>query len=347
MSLLSIDLDGLRSGSAAARRRIADDIDTACRTNGFLRITGHGVDASLIDEMLDTTAGFFDLPAAEKQRWTDPIAANNRGYAALGTEALGYSHDGDVAAPDLFEAFNVGREAVGAEHPDHAYFDTYRSFFAANVWPDTSPDLREVWLRYMAAVDSVNDRLLEAFAVALDLDDDFFLARTRRAIKTMRAINYERRPGSPDPLPGQLRMGQHTDYGIITVLLADPVPGLQVFHEGGWLDVVPEPGEFIVNIGDMLATWTNDRWVSTLHRVVPPPTDVTGAARRRSVAHFLEADPDAVISCLPTCVDADHPARYQPVEAGEYLLAKLLGPRELRPSEVPGRSQGGSGAPAR
>ena len=131
-----------------------------------------------------------------------------------------------------------------------------------------------------------------------------------------------------------MRMGAHTDYGSITVLLADPVPGLQISDgAGSWHDVVPSEGSFVVNVGDLLSEWSNDRWRSTLHRVVPPPPGVVGAVRRRSVAWFQQPNHDAVIECLPTCCDAANPPRYSPVTSGDHLLAKLMGPRLLRPSE--------------
>ena len=132
-----------------------------------------------------------------------------------------------------------------------------------------------------------------------------------------------------------MRMGAHTDYGIVTVLYADPVPGLQVLGpDGAWNDVVPEPGALLVNLGDLTAQWTNDRWRSTLHRVVPPPADADGRAHRRSVALFLDGNYDAVIECLPTCRVEGRPARYPAVVAGEHLLAKLLGPRTLSASSA-------------
>ena len=146
----------------------------------------------------------------------------------------------------------------------------------------------------------------------------------------MRTINYDRRDeaGSSRDL-GQLGMGAHTDYGVVTVLWADGSPGLQILDaDGHWHDVVPEPGALLVNLGDLTAEWTNDRWRSTLHRVLPPAP----GTRRRSTAFFLDADWDAVIECVPTCTDAEHPPKYPPVVAGEHLMAKLMGPRTLRPS---------------
>ena len=326
----AVDLEPFRSGDAAERAAVAAAIDAACRGSGFLRVTGHGVPADLCREMLDVTGRFFDQSLAAKMRFVVADKEANRGYAPSGSEALSYSIGDDVAAPDLFEAFNVGREdAVGD------YYDRHRRFYAPNVWPDTPPEFRSVWNEYEEAADSLARALLVAFAVALDLPESFFLDRTAHAIATRRGINYERRPGDPAVEPGQLRMGAHTDYGILTVLLADDVPGLQIQRDGTWRDVATPPGTLLINIGDMLARWTNDRWNSTMHRVVPPPADTSGTVRRRSVARFLEPDPDCVIECLPSCCSTENPARYEPVAAGEWLLAKLMGPRDLRPAEIP------------
>lgn len=332
-----VDLEPFRTGDAPARRRVAREIDEACRSTGFLQIVGHGIPDDLCARMLDVTASFFDQSVEVKRRFVVADVAANRGYSAEGSEALAYSLGEDPTAPDLFEAFNAGREdAVGP------IFDRSRRFFAPNVWPDAPPSMRSVWLEYQAALHGLNDHLLRAFASALEIDEHFFIERTRHAILTLRAINYERRAGAEDPAPGQMRMGAHSDYGVHTVLLADDVPGLEVRHEGSWQPVQVPPSSLIVNIGDMLATWTNDRWVSTLHRVVPPPNAADGPVRRRSVAQFLEADPDCVVECLPSCSSPDNPPRYAPITAGDYLLAKLLGPRELRRSELPGSGSGGS-----
>jgi isopenicillin N synthase-like dioxygenase len=176
-------------------------------------------------------------------------------------------------------------------------------------------------------VRGVADVLLRAMALALDLPEAWFPERCEHAIVTSRAINYERTPGSPVPLPDQMRMGAHTDYGVLTILLADPVPGLQVCRDGRWHDVIPPPGTFVCNLGDMLARWTNDRWTSTLHRVVPPPHARHHAFRRRAVARFLDCPPDLVVECIESCTDADNPPRYPPVLAGEWLMDKLLGGR--------------------
>jgi isopenicillin N synthase-like dioxygenase len=152
---------------------------------------------------------------------------------------------------------------------------------------------------------------------------------------TTRAINYERPAGAPDPEPGQMRLGAHTDYGVLTLLWADEVPGLQVQRGGRWHDVLVAPGTFLGNIGDMLAMWTNDRWHSTLHRVVPPPAHADGPVRRRSVARFLDGDPSMTVECIPSCCGADNPARYPAVNAGEWLRTKIVGGRTREVVDLP------------
>jgi isopenicillin N synthase-like dioxygenase len=320
----ALDLEAFRQGTPADRLAVARDVDDACRDTGFLVVTGHGVPQETCDAVLDAFAEFFELPEDEKRAVVVDDPSANRGYSALGQEGLSYSR-GEESPRDLFEAFNLGSEATVGD-----YYDRYRSFYAPNAWPAHPPQLRDAWLAYEAAVDDVATNLLEAMALALELPESWFVDSCRHAIVTTRAINYERRATTPDPVDGQMRMGAHTDYGILTVLLADDVPGLQVFRDGVWHDVSTPRGAFVCNLGDMLARWTNDRWISTMHRVVPPPAGSNGPVRRRSLARFLDCPPDLVVETIPSCIDADHPARYGPVNAGEWLRAKVLGSRALQ-----------------
>lgn len=339
MRVEPIDLRRFREGSEADRRQVAAEFDRAARTVGFFSITGHDVDPSLIAEMLRVTGAFFDLPAAEKMRYYVEDRSANRGYAPEGSEALAYSLGERDLPTDLFEAFNVGCELTDDQLTDPYYRGRGARFFAPNVWPTVPSEFRDVWLAYFDAVDAVADEVMAAAAVALGMPADHFVPLLDKGPTVMRANNYQRRGDATPPLDGQMRMGAHTDYGSITVLLADPVPGLQIRDDAGsWHDVVPPEGSFVVNVGDLLSEWSNDRWRSTLHRVVPPPSDVEGPVRRRSVAWFQQPNHDAVIECLPTCSDAENPPRYAPVTSGDHLLAKLMGPRLLRPSEPSPRS---------
>jgi isopenicillin N synthase-like dioxygenase len=303
----------------------ARDLDQACRTIGFFSITGHGVDRAIVQAMLAATDEFFALPLEVKLAYRSPGPHINRGYAAKGTEGLTYSLGVAGRPPDLFEAFNIGPETV-PKGPGLAA----RPEFAPNIWPGETASLRPALVAYFEEMAALCRRVTRLLALALGLEEAFFEDKTDHSTNTLRVNHYERRPGEPDPLEGQQRMGAHTDYGIVTVLYADPVPGLQIVgRDGQWHDVQPPEGAFLCNLGDLLAQWTNDRWRSTLHRVVPLPRSSSGPPVRRSVAFFHDGNFDAVVECLPTCCSAENPPQYPPVVAGDHLAAKLQGPRTL------------------
>jgi isopenicillin N synthase-like dioxygenase len=319
-------------GGTDAREAIASAVDNACRTVGFLQVKGHGVADGVVDAALTASDAFFALPMEEKARYAAPSPEINRGYTPLGSESLAYSL-GIERPADMFEAFNIGPDHI----PDDEWHRARPMSFAANIWPGSQPEMATALTAYFAAARATADLMTRIFAVALGLPERFFEPFNDRTTETMRTIRYERAPGAPDPVDGQQRMGAHTDYGIVTVLYADPVPGLQIVGpDGAWHDVVPEPGCLLINLGDLLARWTNDRWRSTIHRVVPPPRDNAGPTLRRSIAFFLDGNEDAVIECLPTCTSEDNPPRYGTITAGEHLLAKLLGPRTATKTDVAG-----------
>jgi isopenicillin N synthase-like dioxygenase len=163
--------------------------------------------------------------------------------------------------------------------------------------------------------------------VALGGREDYFEQFTDHSIDVLRMNNY-RLPSQDAQLEkDQLGMGAHTDYGIVTVLWADKVPGLEIQGaDGNWHPVMPADGALLVNLGDATARWTNEEWISTLHRVAAPKVNGT-LVPRRSAAYFHDGNVDAVIQCLPSCVTEDNPARYEPVTVGEHLAAKLAGSR--------------------
>ncbi|HET7538523.1 MAG TPA: 2-oxoglutarate and iron-dependent oxygenase domain-containing protein [Polyangiaceae bacterium] len=328
-----VDLHAFHSGEPAVQEALARSIDAACRQVGFLQIVGHRIPESVTRAMIEETNRFFALPLSHKQLLTPPRIGINRGYAGFESESLAYSLGSEHSLPDRFEAFNVGPDSV----PDDAFHRLApHDFFAPNLWPalEGFADFRPAVTRYFEEAKRVAFLLTEAFALALGLGVDWFRPFVDRSTLTLRIVNYERNPSEAPPVPEQLRMGAHTDYGMLTVLYADDAPGLEIFTlEGDWRPVRPEPGALLVNLGDLLARWTNDRWRSTLHRVALPPADLTGRAKRRSAAFFLDANYDARIECIPTCLAAGASARYPAVIAGEHLIGKLLGPRAGVPSK--------------
>lgn len=337
-----IDITQWRSTDSAARAAVAAQVDDACTEVGFLQIAGHSLPAETIDGLLSAMDQFFALPAESKLALVSPAPEINRGYAPVGAESLAYSLGHD-SPPDLFEAFNVGPDDIPIDDP--VYAAQLDGVFAGNIWPDRAEadGFRRAVTAYFEAVRTQAHELTDIFAAALGLDDQFFQPFTTHSTDVLRLNHYLAAPtnesasdsandsanDSGSAAPRRLGMGAHTDYGILTVLLADDVPGLEVLAPSGeWTAVRPQPGNLLINLGDLLATWSNDRWRSSLHRVLPPPP----GGRRRSAAFFHDGNYDALVSCLPTCTSADNPPRYPPVTAGDHVKAKLLGPRTLSKS---------------
>jgi isopenicillin N synthase-like dioxygenase len=315
-----IDISKFADGPQSGKQALAARVDEVCRATGFVAIVGHGVAPELIAEVQTTAKSFFDLPLGEKLAVQMPYPGYPYGYAPFQTEALAGSR-GDQTPPDLKESFSIGP-------PDRTLHDSESAEqefrFAPNLWPAEPVEFKQVWLSYYRAMSELAAHLMQIFAVALDLPEDFFADKIDEHCSAMRALNY------PDdlttPSPGQLRAGAHTDYGSVTILLSDPDPGgLEIFTpEGEWVAVPSVPGGFVVNIGDLMARWTNDRWVSTLHRVVCPCADEYGTQRRQSVAFFHQPNWDTEIRCLPTCLAAGEEPKYTPVTSGVHLREKFL-----------------------
>jgi isopenicillin N synthase-like dioxygenase len=165
--------------------------------------------------------------------------------------------------------------------------------------------------------------VLRAMAMALGVKEDYFADKFDRQASVCRMIRY---PAVQEtPLPGQLRAGTHTDYGIMTFVRGDDTPGgLQVKHRNGnWIDVHIPPKDFVCNIGDLMQRWSNERWVSTLHRVGIPPSDTT-PQDRISLVFFTNPNPDAEIRCLDNCVRPGEKPKYEPIQVSEHYLGKLM-----------------------
>jgi len=299
------------SGSDAAEA-VAD----ACADVGFLTVVGHGVPQSVIDRAWATAEQFFDLPLDAKMAVAMPRPGYPYGYSPVSGETLSASL-GRRGLPDLKESFAIGP----VDPPTHAFADVDEEFaWSPNIWPDaTLPALRTAWQTYYRCLAELAQRLLSTMACGLGLPEGWFDGMVDRHTSAMRALNYPSAGDVGDVPDGQFGASAHTDYGTLTILLADSTQrGLQVqAADGAWLDVVPEPGALVVNLGDAMARWTNDHWRSTMHRVVVPER------RRQSIAFFHNANWDARIECLPTCVTDGEAARYAPIEAGPHLMHKF------------------------
>ncbi|GAS97583.1 isopenicillin N synthase [Mycolicibacterium canariasense] len=309
-------------GSAAgdpACARVAAAFDTACREVGFVQVVGHGIDAEAIADLAAALDEFFGLPLTAKvPHRRDP--STNRGYSPPKSESLSMSL-GIATNPtnDYYEAYTVGVPA-SAFGP----LQVPESSYAANNWPDAAPGFRPRVERYFAEAQRLARTLMTVVTDALALPPRYFDPMIDHSIEVLKMNNFALPEGEPaEDLQG---MGAHTDFGILTVLWADQVPGLQVLdRDGGWHDVQPADGALLINLGDAMARWTNDRWLSTVHRVDPPVVDGR-IQRRRSAAFFFDGNYDAVLEALPGTL-ADGEVGYQPITVAENIAMKVAGLR--------------------
>jgi isopenicillin N synthase-like dioxygenase len=313
------DLSRFERAGAAERRELGREVDQICRTTGFLAVSGHSVPQGTIEDVWSLAHAFFDLPQEEKDRVRAPYPGYPYGYLGTGTEALAKSKGADTP-PDLKESFNGGPLAIpeGLTDPEALAF-----CYAETIWPGKPAAFVEAWKAYYRAMEGLAARIMRVFAVALNLPENFFDDFIDTPISALRALNYPETLIPPQP--GQLRAGAHTDYGSLTILLPQAgSSGLQIYTpEGAWREIPPVPGAFVINIGDLMARWTNDRWVSTLHRVVNPDHGAKGATRRQSLAFFHQPNWSAEIACLTSCLAAGEGPRYEPVLSGPYLMSKF------------------------
>ena len=312
------DLGRFEAAGGAGRRALADEVDAICRNTGFLAIANHGVPRAAIGGVWSKAQAFFDLPPEEKQRARAPYPGYPYGYLGPELEALAKSRNVE-APPDLKESFNGGPLRAPADMVDP---EALAFCYAATIWPDQPQGFQAAWSAYYGALEDLAARIMRLFATALKLPEDYFDAFIDAPVSALRALNYpaQQRP----PREGQLRAGAHTDYGSLTILLPqEGSRGLEIAsRDGGWIEAPAVPGAFIINIGDLMQRWTNDRWVSTLHRVANPPGP-DASLRRQSLAFFHQPNWFAEIDCLEACLAPGETPKYAPVLSGPYLMSKF------------------------
>jgi isopenicillin N synthase-like dioxygenase len=307
-----IELGDWFGGSAGDRNRIAAVVDQTLQRSG---VTGHGLPVEAAARTRALARQFFALPWQVKSRYAVSPQAG-RGWLGPGAEANAASEDGADrgAPPDLKESLSFGADRVTG-HPD-----VDRIWFQPNNFPTEVAGLAEALAGQSALMHGLADRLLELCAAALGLRADHFAAATDHPTYTFNVNHYPPMTQLGRPAAGQFRIGAHTDFGTLTVLDREPgAGGLQVHTQDGvWVDAPYHPEALTINIGDLLARWTGDRWYSARHRVLPPQLAAPDEDLV-SLVFFYETNHDAVIESLPAPIGRRaHPA----VRAGEYLAAK-------------------------
>ncbi|KAF2020777.1 Clavaminate synthase-like protein [Aaosphaeria arxii CBS 175.79] len=338
-SLPIIDISSYVNPKASpeSRQETAAALNRACIDYGFFYLTGHGIPESRLEQVISLARQFFALPLPEKNK----IKRYDAGGPEGGDGARGYQGMGENVTQgrqDHHEAIDLYRE-WDMQKDDTKTPGTNKTLQGPNLWPEQPAELKPVYLEYIDQLQQVGKALVHAMGAALDLgpeaaegtatreveDEKVFVRNTDNSFWVMRLIGYPKlsHPAALDAAADELSCGEHTDYGCVTLLLADPTPGaLQVLLKDGttWLNADPIPGAFVVNIGDMIERWTNGLWRSTRHRVIH-----RGNGYRVSVPFFFEPNFDAVVKPLGKCVEK---TGGEPVHEGntygEHLLGKVF-----------------------
>ena len=321
-----LDLSSWYAGSTSDRADLAARLDAALGSVGFFLVTGHRVAPELREAVRSAAGDFFALPAEVKQRYA--VSVMGRGWLPPGVEANAGS-EGTVTPPDLKESYTLGAsDPVGDPEVDDYWFQT-------NVWPAEVPALRTAVDAYLTEMRRLADDLLELCAAALGQDTDFFTRVGDHPTNTFNINWYPPITVVGDPLPGQFRIGPHTDFGTVTILDRQPGSGgLQVWNAATdeWEDAPWVPDAFTINTGDLLAYWSGGRWTSNRHRVLPPPADVPHESLI-SLVYFHETNHDTVVRPLGRD-DLAFVSYHMGVGNLQNVIAEYVRPRPLTGLEV-------------
>ncbi len=299
-----VSLAGMRSENLVDRAAVAKAFRAACRDKGFLYVVDHDIPKALIESVFSETKRFFALPLPRKKEVDMAHSPYHRGYEPLRGQALETG-----TPPDIKEGFYLGNEL-----PEHDPRVQAKLFdHGPNQWPENLPGFRETLDLYFERMESLCRLTMRALALALDLPEGHFEHFCDGAVSNLKLLHYPPQPSNAHP--DEKGCGAHTDWGAITYLLQDDVGGLQVWDEGhGWIDAPPIKGAFVLNLGDLIARWTNDRFRSTLHRVIN-----RSGRERYSVPFFFTGRPDHDVVCLPTCLANGEMPKYPPTTTLGHL----------------------------
>ncbi|KAJ6538542.1 hypothetical protein DFH09DRAFT_1177172 [Mycena vulgaris] len=315
-----IDFSTFRAGSPAEKKKVATEVVSAFKESGFLYLNGHGISAPTIENAFTKSAEFFRMPmdVKEKLAWEDPWS--NRGYVQIGRERVTQSTDAaEIAAlrekaPDFKETMEIG--------PDWDYV-------WKDQWPAETdvPEFKKSMLGFWKQCHELHVHVMRSIAIGLELEESFFDDKIQEQCHNLRLLSYPPIKRALLDKEGQARAGAHSDYGTLTLLFQDSVGGLEAQnpHTGVFIPATPIPGTIVVNIGDLLARWSNDVLRSTLHRVVAPAAKPLNAHEaitpaRQSIAFFCNPNFTAEIACLPNC---GKEAKYPPINTEAYIVGRL------------------------
>lgn len=307
MNIPVVDLSDFTSGDPARKQKFVKEIGKAYEEVGFVAVKNHGIPDDLISDLYKYVQQFFALPSEVKEKYEKKELAGQRGYTSFGRE-----HAKGFDAPDLKEFFQYGqtvedKDPISEEYPD-------------NVKVSEVPQLNDTLFKAYRNFEKSGKSLLQAIAVYLNLNENYFDEWVHNGNSILRAIHYP--PIQSEP-KSAIRAEQHEDINLITLLVGASADGLQILtKQNEWVGVTSLPEQIVVNVGDMLQRLTNNKLRSTTHRVVNPPRELWGTSRF-SIPFFLHPKGSMDLTCLPSCIDESHPKAYEDSTAGEYLDERL------------------------
>ena len=312
----SLDLSDFTSGTPAQKEAFVKKLGEAYQNIGFVAIKNHGLNQDLQDRLYTSIKRFFSLPEEVKKNYEKPEIGYQRGYTGKGKEHAKGRNTGD-----LKEFYHVGQELeyIPASDP-------VKTEYPANLWPEEVPDFKKDAIEAFKTLENAGKAMLRAIAVHLELAEDYFEDKIAYGNSILRQIHYFPIE-NPEAVPADaVRAAEHGDINLITLLMGASADGLQVLRKDGkWIPITALPDQLVVNVGDMLERLTNKKLKSTIHRVVNPPRDLMHTSRY-SIPFFMHPRSEMDLTCLESCIDANHPKQFEDATAGEFLEERL---REL------------------
>jgi isopenicillin N synthase-like dioxygenase len=295
-----LDIGPYLAGEPGARAALAHAVDKTCRDTGFLVIANHGIEQDLIDATFAAAASFFDLPEERKQALK--IGDLNIGYLPYGAQIVRTSKIHVNKQPNFSESFYI----VTDLSPDDPRIVSGDPLYGLNKWPADMPAFKAATLAYMAALRPLAEKLVSVVGTALGVADDYFLGEFKEPTQTLRLIRYPSHDGADDD---QFGFAPHIDTNFLTLLARSALPGLEVrTAQGEWIRPPHVPNTFVVNTGEMMGRYSNDRYTPTPHRVINDNNTL-----RHAIPFFFGPGLEAIIRPVETCVSADNPAKYEPL----------------------------------
>jgi len=302
-----IDLTATMAGTPGALAQASAALRHALENVGFYFITGHGVNQALVDGAFEAAQRFHAQPLDEKLKLR--INQHNIGYLPIRGSVTRHSKINPNNKPNVNEAFFAKRDLP----PDHPDVLANLPFRGMNQWPDNLPGFREAVVAYSTAMEQLALRLLPLYATALDLPADFFAKPFDPPMFTLRMSHYPQQDSTDE---NEFGLAPHSDTSFMTLLAQNKVPGLSIrLPNGKWVDAPALEGSFLVNGGDMLRRWTNERFLATPHRVVN-----RSGQERYAIPFFFDCAYTTTMQCLPTCTSPTNPPRYDPITYPDYMV---------------------------